>query len=527
MKIINFILLNFIINVSIKKEYKFIGDENMEINNNMEQFDIHGGIGDIYKGGLYNLKEGPSSSTAKLKQGMFLDKDIPDAQVIMTTTPSKKILNNYGMGLITYLCDEVGPPKKDGKSTFELMDELAKLPLGNKLYIRVNWKDVQAKPGRLDLSDHWKIAFELAEKYSKRIGFRIMLSNPNIPGYAAPDFVLEKVPFVKMGERFGKMQYEPRYDDPYFLSAFKELNYLLADKYDGHPLVEFVDTFMYGFWGEGHTCGITEPLVKNPFPDFLIAQNTFNTMFSEQLNQWVKTPLVTNTQPDCSRVGNAEIVDRTIKTSNWLRTDTIFIECEQIEVLSNRPPWTAVVSEMWIADGVYNPQTIDEGITNTDNAIYHVMDIGANYWSLWNWHNIGYDNIIKYYKKYPEVINKISHSIGYRIRPSWIWYGNYIGNPSLIIAFVNDGIAGVPGNLIVSLIDINGKIIVEGSLDAGYPIPRKVRQVLFPLPKDIDWKKLKLKVQIEIKGVKYPVEWACHENINKDGTLTLRQSINI
>ena len=58
-----------------------------------------------------------------------------------------------------------------------------------------------------------------------------------------------------------------------------------------------------------------------------------------------KTPLLTNTQPDYSRVGNSELVDRTVRSNNWIRSDTIFIENEQIEALSNRPPWIAALLE--------------------------------------------------------------------------------------------------------------------------------------------------------------------------------------
>ena len=57
-----------------------------------------------------------------------------------------------------------------------------------------------------------------------------------------------------------------------------------------------------------------------------------------QLEHWTKVPLATNTQPDFSNVGNADLVDRTMRTANWLRTDTIFIENTQIEALSYRPP---------------------------------------------------------------------------------------------------------------------------------------------------------------------------------------------
>ena len=103
-----------------------------------------------------------------------------------------------------------------------------------------------------------------------------------------------------------------------------------------------MDTFMYGFWGEGHSW----PFEGNPFPDNVTAEKTFVKMFDTQLEYWTKTPLATNTQPDFSRVGNSELVDKTIRTNNWLRTDTIYIENMQIESLSNRPPWIAAICEL-------------------------------------------------------------------------------------------------------------------------------------------------------------------------------------
>jgi hypothetical protein len=139
-------------------------------------------------------------------------------------------------------CDEVGPAKKEGETLAESIAKLVKLPLGTKLYIRVNWKDVQRQRGKLDLCEHWKLTFDLARKYQKRVGFRVMMSNPDIPDSPLPEFLRDKIPMVKLGEWQKRTRYEPRYDDPAFQVAFRELVDLLADAYDGHADVEYVDT---------------------------------------------------------------------------------------------------------------------------------------------------------------------------------------------------------------------------------------------------------------------------------------------
>ena len=332
----------------------------------------------------------------------------------MATTASGEAIPNYGMGLVTYICDEVGPPSTPGESQEKSIEKLVRLPLGQKLYLGVNWKDLQQKPGRLDLCEHWKTTFALARQYQKRIGLRFMMSNPDIESSPLPAFLADKVPMVKLGEWQKRQRYEPRYDHPTFQAAFRELTDLLASEYDGHPDVEYVDTAMYGFWGEGHTW----PLEINPFPDYATAEATFIQMWEYQASRWKKTPLTTNTQPDFSKVGNAELVDRTIRSGNWLRTDTIFIENEQIEALSNRPPWVGVTVEVGMSDGSPKSLRLDDGVTYTDNAVSHVQDVGACYFSLWNWHRIQAERVQSYYEKYPTAIDSIARRIGYRERPT-------------------------------------------------------------------------------------------------------------
>jgi hypothetical protein len=470
----------------------------------------------------YDFGSGPVTEN-RLNQGPFPADLYPSWTVVMALTPSEKVVHNYGMGLVTYLSDEVGLLRTGGITLDAALEQLARYSLGTNLYIRVNWKDLQQRAGRLDPNELWKTSFALARQYDKRIAFRVMISNPDIEGFALPDFVREKVPMVKLGEWQKREREEPRCDDPYFQSAFQELIGLLAAEYDGHPDVEYVDTCMYGFWGEGHTW----PLERNPYPDYSTAENTFLKMFRTQTSHWKKTPLVTNTQPDFSKVGNSELVDQTIRRGEWLRTDTIFIENEQIEALSNRPPWTAASVEVGTSDGSAGSLHLDEGVTYTDNVISHARDVGACYFSLWNWHRISAAGLQRYYQVYPDAWNSLARSIGYRVRPSWVWTYEERGEAGLIVGLANDGVAGVPGALRISVISQTGQELTAGFLDPGYPLPGRVRQALLPLPKGTSWQGLRLKAEIEVKMQRHPVRWACHQGLNEDGSLTLRPTAGL
>jgi hypothetical protein len=60
----------------------------------------------------------------------------------------------------------------------------------------------------------------------------------------------------------------------------------LAAEFNGSPAIEFIDTFMYGFWGEGHTW----PFINTPFPDYQTAERTWINMLEVQLEHFTKTP---------------------------------------------------------------------------------------------------------------------------------------------------------------------------------------------------------------------------------------------
>ncbi len=486
----------------------------------------------------YDFGSGPPASD-RLNQGPFPqyppEAFIPTDDVVMTTTPAEEVVPNYGMGLITYITADSGTEEIKSDNIPQAIEDLVRFPLGQQLYIRPTWREVQSRPGRLDLPDYVKLVFDLAKKNNKRVGLRIQMSAPDYKHQPAlPQFVLDKVPTVelvpdekekKAAARFMEnpySRYQPRFDHPFFQQAFAELVGLLAAEFNGSPSVEFIDTFLYGFWGEGHTW----PFVNTPFPDYQTAERTWVKMMDVQLEHFTKTPLMTNTQPDYSRVGNSEVLDRTIRSHNWIRSDTIFIENEQIETLSNRPPWIAAALEQGIPAKSPDSFPLEEGLSPAENMIAHVIDVGANYWSLWNFHAISAKNLLAYYQAFPKSFDQISRRIGYRVRPSMIWSYEDGSNVGLIVGFANDGIAGVPGLLRVTVETADGKVLKGGCLDAGYPVPGKLRQAQFVLPPGTKFQGLKLRAEIEVKGMRYPVRWACRQKLNEDGSLTLRPNLH-
>jgi hypothetical protein len=467
----------------------------------------------------------PPPSPDRLNQGPFgIDQD-EGWFTIETTTPSSARVRNFGMGLVGYTWEESGPALsvRAGTSTLEReVERLAALPFVDVLYIRCDWRDVQSKPGRLDLHPVWPVTIDAARRHGLRVAFRVQMSNPEIQPakLALPDFLQATVPLVPLKRKApdAERRVEPRYDHPAFQSAFGELQGLLAAEFDGHPLIEFVDLMMYGFWGEGHTSDW-----RHPLPDYLTAERTFTAMTRVQLETWKKTALAVNTQPDISEVGNDAVLEMATRAGCWLRSDSIILdEPIQIEELSNRPPWLAVVME----DGYHRHYRTDTpafagaaGVVNPiDRAMRHVLDLGGNYWSLWT----EADNLTRYRTRYPEAFDTLDRRLGYRVRPSWIWQRKRHGTSELVLAIANDGVAGVPGALRVFVESEDKKVCLGGSLDPGHPHGGRLRQAAFMLPAGLDGTTLRLRAELETHAIRRPVRWACAQPLNEDGSLTIR-----
>ena len=463
------------------------------------------------------------STGDRLDQGPFdIDQD-QGWQTVLFTTPSEQPLRNFGLGLVGYTWEESGPSlaARSGRESLEQhVEKISSLPFVDVLYIRCDWRNVQSRPGRLDLDPVWALTLDAARRKGLRVAFRVQLSNESFQPeqIALPAFVRERVPLVNIGRIPGKSNSEyrePRYDHPEFQKAFAELVDLLAAEFDGNPLIEWMDLMQYGFWGEGHTSNF-----PNPFPDYVTAQRTSLMMTAKQLENWKKTPVAVNTQPDISNVGNRAVVDMAVRAGAWMRSDSIIVEEPiQIDDLANRPAWTAAIME----DGYfrqYDTKKLERdaaGINMLENYMLHVPDLRANYWALWT----EADNLARYNEMYPRAFERLRTTIGYRLRPSWVWQRKRYDTFEVIVCVSNRGAAGVPGVLWLHLESPDKKLSLAGTLDPGYPQGGGLRQASFLLPKGYVGKVL-LSAQLEIRpGVKKPVAWACEQPVNPDGSITV------
>jgi hypothetical protein len=111
--------------------------------------------------------------------------------------------------------------------------------------------------------------------------------------------------------------------------------------------------------------------------------------------------------------------------------------------------------------------------------------------------------------------------MGYRVRPSWVWQRKRDSANEVIVCVANDGVAGVPGVLRLSLESAGGKFRATGGLDAGQPYGGRIREASIIVPSEIAERRFKLRAEIEIRGVRHPVQWACEQPLDSDGAFPI------
>src|SRR6184192_2204937 len=174
----------------------------------------------------YEFGSGPPVRE-RLNQGPFdIDQD-QGWQTVLFTTPSEQPLRNPGLGLVGYAWEESGPSlaaRAGGETLERHVENISSLPFVDVLYIRCDWRNVQSRPGALNLHPVWDLTLDAARRRGLRVAFRIQLSNPELQPdqLALPEFLRSRIPLVKIGRipKLGATEFvEPRYDHPEFQKA--------------------------------------------------------------------------------------------------------------------------------------------------------------------------------------------------------------------------------------------------------------------------------------------------------------------
>jgi hypothetical protein len=157
------------------------------------------------------------------------------------------------------------------------------------------------------------------------------------------------------------------------------------------------------------------------------------------------------------------------------------------------------------------------GVNQMENYMLHALDIRANFWSLWT----ESDNLKLYNERYPRGFERLRTSLGYRLRPAWVWQRKRFRTSELNVSVANRGVAGLPGVLWLTVESPERGWKLRGSLDPGHPYGGGIRECSFLLPKGYAGR-VQLYAQLEIRPqVMKRVAWACEQALNPDGSIAI------
>lgn len=433
--------------------------------------------------------------------------------------PAVGAIPNPGMGISAYVHSDHMEPTQDVNNLLTLdkatFNRFAALPYNDNFYLRLEWRDVQKKKGKLDLPDDWKWTMEAAEKYGKRWSFRIMNFMPQSTSRnGLPDFLQGKFKMTPYWHReitYGKKPYYfPEYSNEY-LDYWDELNYLLGEQFDNDPLLDFVDVSGYGLWGECHHYLALDDKEKHKghLPqspertDYIVER-----LLKGHLKAYPKTPGALN-------MHFAEFEDglKGLQEGQfWARRDSLMpgFSTQEAEIAQGLNPGCGMVWEAMVlrSDGTSSfPNDEDFEAEKESFLPGRYFDMAAHYVNIGfsPWVNIwAHENCSK-------TLNYISENVGYRIRPAIIWRRKLRGKTELVLGLRNDGSSQVPGTLSITATYSN-QTKESAELSIGQPMPGKMHMIPIAIPDsvvaNIKNTTVTLSMTIKMRGKIGDVQWA-------------------
>jgi len=151
------------------------------------------------------------------------------------------------------------------------------------LYIRTHWSTLNPAEGVYgwDTNEKLKIVIQGAIDRGMRLSFRVVVDSRDRINEATPAYVFDAGAkyYTEKGKR------SPYPDDPIFQEKYAMFVKAFAKKYNNPDLVEFVDGYGLGKWGEAHTMKYLDP--KN-------RENVFDWITDLYSKYFTKVPLVIN-----------------------------------------------------------------------------------------------------------------------------------------------------------------------------------------------------------------------------------------
>ena len=342
------------------------------------------------------------------------------------------LIRNPGMGWTIY--DDANDAVANATEFWQKQDTIA-TNYATTLYIRWRWTDMEPEEGKYawQYDDNFKALVKGATDRGLKLAFRVYMASQDNEYESTPNYIFDAgaKSYIEQGKP-GDVR-SPYPDDPIFREKFETFVKAFAAEYDDPSLVNYVDGYNIGWWGEGHNLQFLDR--KNQEETFAWIINLYGDTFK-------RVPLVITVD---SQIGHDLELKYAIDGQDYaVRRDgyaSFWMPDSQKELIQGLFPTTFVVAECcywqdrtiesvneidqqydWDSWSDYYTQVVDEAIETHANYLDLREPVEAVRWT-----SEANDDVKRFmtkggYRIFPSKIaftSKIKESDAITIEHSW------------------------------------------------------------------------------------------------------------
>lgn len=169
-------------------------------------------------------------------------------KLISLEKDTKSLIRNPCMGWGIY--DDGFDGMQNAERYWSLQSDAAN-KYASFFYVRIFWSDLEPEQGKYawEHNSNYKKLIKGALDRGLKLAFRVYYDSRDDMRQATPDYVRQ----AGAAGYYTNDKWSPYPDDPVFQAKLNEFTKAFAAEYDNPDIVDFIDGYNIGLWGEGHT----------------------------------------------------------------------------------------------------------------------------------------------------------------------------------------------------------------------------------------------------------------------------------
>ena len=368
------------------------------------------------------------------------------------------------MGWTIY--DDASDAVANAEELWQLQDTIA-TNYATTLYIRWRWTDMEPEEGKYawQYDDNFKALVKGATDRGLKLAFRVYMASQDNEYESTPKYVFDAGAKYYMEKGKPGDVRSPYPDDSIFREKFETFVKAFAAEYDDPSLVNYVDGYNIGWWGEGYNL---------QFLDWKNQEETFAWIINLYGDSFKRVPLVITVD---SQIGHDLELKYAINGQGYaVRRDgyaSFWMPESQKKLLQSLFPQTFIVAECcyWQDRTIESVNKIDQRYDWDSWADYYTqvvdeaLDTHANYLDLRE-----PVEAIRWTREANAEVKRFMTKGGYRIYPTKVSFSLDINAIKVEHSWRNLGCGVLPNNnrrwnykykLAFALLDNNEKVVKQ------------------------------------------------------------------